>query len=316
MLAVGLGAMLVLSCSEREETASAEGACDKAFTLSERGPVKVTVEVAPREPRLSDNPTFTMTIDLVMPPFGESLGDFLIRGFRDALPETRGKKRIMRRIYELEPVRTGEHLIHPIVVDFTDNRKDGDGKEHTIETEGLTITVQSVLGEAIPSLADLKPPEPPKELPPESIDPLWIGAGLSAVLAFLVVLFVIRRRRVAGPEKPTLSPRELAWLELEKLLEAGYVERDEFQVYYRELTGVVRRFIERTSGIRAYEQTTEEFLREAGMGDVFQINEREKLKNFLGAADLVKFAAMRPGKKEIELSFNSAKDFLSIGGGA
>ena len=39
---------------------------------------------------------------------------------------------------------------------------------------------------------------------------------------------------------------------------------EEFALYYMELTAVVRRYIERTTGVRAPEQTTEEFLHEVG----------------------------------------------------
>ena len=59
----------------------------------ELGPVRVTVEVEPAEARLSDEPTLTLIIrseegvDVVKPPFGESLGDFVIRDFREPLPE-------------------------------------------------------------------------------------------------------------------------------------------------------------------------------------------------------------------------------------
>jgi len=312
-------ALLGPSCSDERAATGAVTEQDAALTEVERGPVKVTVSVVPREPRLSDNPTLTLTVEaeegveVEMPPFGQSIGDFLIRGFSRPLPQTRGSRRVTSQVYELEPVRTGEHLIHPITVRFVDGRLSGDGEEHFAETEGLTVTVRSVLGEEVPSLADLKPPQPPMDLPPERFDPLWLLAAVpvAALAAFILWRRTRRRTEAAAPR---LLPRELAYLELKDLLAAGFLERGELGLYFTALTGIVRRFIERTTGIRAPEQTTEEFLREVGRLDAFSGDERVRLKDFLEAADLVKFAALRPSGDEIEASFDRAKVFLGLNG--
>ena len=70
------------------------------------------------------------------------------------------------------------------------------------------------------------------------------------------------------------------------------------------LTGIVRRFIERETGIHAPEQTTEEFLRAISSGDVFSRDERDRLREFLEVADLVKYAAHQPRKEDVEETFN------------
>jgi hypothetical protein len=82
--------------------------------------------------------------------------------------------------------------------------------------------------------------------------------------------------------------------------------------FYVELTAVVRRYIERTTGLHAPEQTTEEFLREAGAGDVIARDERQRLKDFLEAADLVKFAAHQPLSQDIEEAFRRARTFVGL----
>lgn len=319
LVAALVAAALILSACGGEEAAnSATGGADVARTERVMGPVKVVVEIDPREPRLSDEPTLTLTVeaeegvDVKMPPFGNSLGDFVIRNYRKPMPEMSGRRQVIRQIYELEPVRTGEHLIHPIAIPFVDNRSKGDGKEHLAETEGLTIIVRSVLGEEIPSLADLKPADAPQELPEKPFNPLNLLWGLPVVLALALALWLRARRKPEEERAPKLTPRELAWLELKDLLAAGYLEREEFNLYYGDLTAVVCRYIERTVEVRAYEQTTEEFLREVTGRDIFPEAERIRLQDFLEAADLIKFANMRPGKSEIESSFNRAKDFLGL----
>jgi hypothetical protein len=288
-----------------------------ARTEIERGPVKVTVEVAPKHPLLSEEPVLTLTIEsekgveVKKPPFGESLGAFIIRDFHEPLPEILDDREILRQQYTLEPTQTGENYIFPVTVTFVDNRPDGDGKEHTLETEGLTIEVKSMLETEAPSLADLKPAEGPVALPEKPASLLgWILGG-AGVLAAALVLVLVSRRKKAVPLEKKLTPKELAFLEFKQLLESGLIEGD-IKIFYVELTGIVRRYIERTTGIRAPEQTTEEFLWEIGGKEIFSGDEQSRLQRFLEAADLVKFAAFKPGKKEVEESFNRAKVFVGL----
>ena len=283
----------------------------------ELGPVQVTVEVEPAEARLSDEPTLTLTIrfldgvDVVKPPFGESLGDFLIRDFREPLPKVKDEWRILRQIYTLEPTRTGELSVWPISVTFTDNRTDGDGREHTLQTEGLTVTVASVLEDEVPSLDDLKPMADPVELPTTGRTILWLAAFI-LLLAAGGGLFAWRRlRRRAVEAAVELSPRELAWLELEQLIERNLAGED-VKLFYVELTGVVRRYIERTTEVHAPEQTTEEFLSQIARDTTFAAEESRRLRDFLESADLVKFAAHQPRTEDIEEAFDRAKLFIGL----
>jgi len=320
LITLATAASLPSGCSRQAETpaeTSREEDDKPARSEVERGPVRVTVEVEPAKARLSDEPTLTLTIDyergvtVRKPPFGESLGDFVIRDFREPLPQIAGEREIIRQIYTLEPTRTGELPILPISVTFTDTRPDGDGREHTIETEGLTVEVASVVGSELPSLEELRPAAAPVELPePGSFRLWWLIAGALVVFAGALAWWRWRRRHRAVEAKP-LSPRELAYLELEKLLEAGLAEKDVKQ-YYVELTAVVRRYIERTTGVHAPEQTTEEFLHEISRQATFPSEESIRLQQFLESADLVKFAAHQPRRQDIEASFHRAKVFIGL----
>jgi hypothetical protein len=286
-----------------------------ARTQVERGPVRVTVEVQPSPARLSDEPTMTLTIEaesgveVEKPPFGEAVGDFLIRNFREPLPEFAGDREITRQIYTLEPSRTGALQVDPIVVHFVDKRPQGDGRQHSVETEAVTIQVLSVVKDA-PSLADLKGLEPPRELPGEPL--LWPWFALTVLGAALisgVIWYRRRRAKLSAPEP--LSPRQQAHRELEELWRSD-VARHDVKQFYVELTSIVRRYIERTTGIRAPDQTTEEFLREIGGSDRFSREERQKLRDFLESADLVKFAAHRPVPSDIEESYRRARLFVGV----
>jgi hypothetical protein len=278
----------------------------------------VIVEVEPAEARLSDEPTLAVTIEsekgvtVRKPPFGESMGDFVIRDFREPLPKIEGDREIIRQIYTLEPTRTGELAIWPISVTFTDTRPDGDGKDRTLETEGLTIEVASVVDSDVPSLSDLRPAAGPVELPESATArPWWLLILPILLFGAGALVWYWRKRRRKGDEAPSLSPRELAYLELERLLEQGLSEQD-VKLFYVELTAVVRRYIERTTGILAPEQTTEEFLQEISRRETFPPDERGRLRGFLQSADLVKFAAHEPRNEDVEESFRRAKAFVGL----
>ena len=117
-----------------------------------------------------------------------------------------------------------------------------------------------------------------------------------------------RLRRNAIAERP-LTPAERAYLELQRIVDDGLAQRD-VKLFYVELTGVVRRFIEWTTHVRAPEQTTEEFLREISSHETFAPDENRRLKHFLESADLVKFAAHQPRDEDIDTSLARAKVFI------
>ncbi len=286
-------------------------------TEVERGPVKLTVEVEPRSARLSDEPVLTLTIDyeqevqIDKPPFGEAIGDFIIRDYREPLPEIREGRETVRQIYQLEPTRTGSLQIAPISMTFTDSRPGGDGKKHTIETEAIAVEISSVLASEAVSLDDLQGQAGPVKLPAGRSSAIGWLAGLLLLGTAVLLVVWFRRRRRTTEEESQLSPRELAYLELQALIEQDLAEVD-VKLFYVHLTGIVRRFIERDMQIRASEQTTEEFLREISSGEVFAREDQQRLKSFLESADIVKFAAHHPTPDDVEQAFNRAKVFVGL----
>lgn len=283
----------------------------------ERGPLVLTVELEPKTVRLSDEPTLTVTIDahkdvqVNRPPFGAAMGEFLIRDFREPLSKVDGDRQIVQQVYTLEPMRAGQLAIAPIAVTFSDTRNNGDGQQHSLESEALTIEVTTAVGDEIPTLADLRPASGPVALPePETGFAVWL-LGACGLVAGLALLIWRQRRRSKRSRTPALSPFELAYLELDELI-AGNLAGTDVKRFYVELTGIVRRYIERTTGVRAPEQTTEEFLREIAGFSTFSSDERDRLRQFLESADLVKYAAQRPDTQDIEQSFERAKAFLGV----
>lgn len=308
---------LVIGCAAPEDRDSDTAPAGEVVrSEQERGPVKFVVEISPAKPRLSDLPQLTLTLEaapgvrIEKPPFGEALGEFLIRDFHEPVPEVTETVERLRQVYTLEPTRAGKLTVAPIAVLFYDERPGADGKQHRIESEALTVEVSTMLGESAPTLADLRPLAGPVELSARSSTVGWTTLAIAALLAVIGVALWRARRRSSVAE-PQQSPQALAWLELERLIQANLAETDVKQ-YYVELTGVVRRYIERSTGVQAPEQTTEEFLREIVENAVFAEDDSQRLRDFLESADMVKFAALEPGVTEIETSFQRAKQFIRL----
>jgi hypothetical protein len=108
------------------------------------------------------------------------------------------------------------------------------------------------------------------------------------------------------------TAEEIAHAQLESLLAEDLPSRGMFKDFYLRLTGIVRIYIEGVTGLRAPEQTTEEFLQEIGTQHVFAMAQSQRLKDFLEAADLVKYAGQQPDSAEVETSIVRAKEFIDM----
>jgi hypothetical protein len=316
VLAAILTAGLALSgCGRRPAETPDDSAASHARSQVERGPIRVVAEVDPVRPRLSDCPTLTLTIDheegvtVEKPLFADKLGKFNIKDCREPLARTNNGRVIEQQVLTLEPTEAGRLRIDPIAVQYTDRRPNADAREKTIETGPLSVEVTSVVGDKTPTLAELHPPAAPVELSSGFARWIWTGVVLAVVAGAAFVWLHRRGRQKAVVAARALTAEELANLELDRLVESGLADRDVKQ-FYVELTGIVRRYIERTTGVRAPEQTTEEFLREISRAKTFGEDVRMRLGDFLEAADLVKFAAHQPRPEDVDESVRRARVFI------
>jgi hypothetical protein len=81
-------------------------------------------------------------------------------------------------------------------------------------------------------------------------------------------------------------------------------------LFYLRLSNVLRHYIEDRFGLRAPEQTTEEFLAELGRGQPFAPAHKELLQSFLEHCDLVKFAELEPTRGEAETAVALCRQFV------
>ena len=189
------------------------------------------------------------------------------------------------RLYEL-----GVHEVPAVAVPFVSAA--GDTLLRT--TQSLTIEVISSRGEGEDQLRDIKPP-----VPISGGVPLWVVVAIGLLALVLCALggIWLWRRRTRTPELPS-PPEPIDYAaEFAHIAELGLLERGDFKTYYSLLSENLRRFLEESVEIEAMEQTTSELavaLREVEVeGEL-----RQQIIDYLGVADLVKFARFHPALDE------------------
>jgi hypothetical protein len=343
LLASGLLLIGTSGCGFSLPPWSTNDAARDARSVAEADGVKLTVEVRPQEARLSDELRLTLTVDhplnttVELPDLGDHVGDFRIRSFRDvgesedaavvaqgsdagtrsadassSVPGNATPLPRLQREYRLEPTRVGQLEIEPLVVTYREADAEEAADDKLLVTEPLAIAIHSPYTARDSSLDELAEMAGPVEL--ANSDQRWsrstllLMTTLVAVLAATIVLLWVARRR----QQPTTPPNpcEIALLELDRLWRTELHLRDVKQYYVR-LTSIVRQFLEQTTGLRAPERTTEEFLNEVHRDVRYSPQRRERLGRFLESADLVKFAAYQPSEADIRSAWEQACNLVN-----
>ena len=218
----------------------------------------------------------------------EAAGDRLLEDGRVA----RGRE------YVLQPFLPGEYELPALKVVLNGSTE--------VLTEPVAITVESVLDD--PEDAELREIGDPVDMPV----PWWwwalSGAGLAAAIA--ATAWWLRRRKAARRAPRVVTPHEAALAALDALLAAGLPGPEQLGAFYLRLSGIVRRYVEERFGLRAPEQTTEEFLAAMAMSPSIRGDHQRLLRGFLELADMVKFAKFAPRRGEIDASVEAARRFV------
>lgn len=154
---------------------------------------------------------------------------------------------------------------------------------------------------------ELKDVRPPVDLP----------ADYSFLFFFFGVMFLVgvfSLLRWLWPKlkkkKETLVVQPTAWQRARELLEALEKEdlpgRGEVKEYFTRLSGIVRHYLEDRFSVAAPEMTTDEFLTYMKNLPVFSDLQKQFLKDFLTASDMVKFAKHGSSINEMTNAFKAA----------
>lgn len=305
-------------CSCGKEGARAPGAEEKAPKYAVRraagdGPVRFRLELSDDKISVADVLRCRMTLesdpdyeaefpDVVLP---DDVPGTILTGYAER-EETRDGRRVRVREYELEPEYEGE-LKFPLMEVYYYLPEEV--QEDTLEIEPIVVSVAAV-DLAVDQLA-FKPVQglvtvSEIEAADRSVWP-WVAGGLAAVAGLTVLLIWWRRRpKKAAPPPP---PHVLALERLQALARRDLITQGQFEPFYVEVTGIVRDYIEGAFGIRAPEQTTQEFLANM-MTEPRVARYRDVLQPFLTAADEVKFARFVPDTEAMHRAFDTADDFV------
>lgn len=287
---------------------------EPVLRTAESGPVKLTVMVKPKNPRLGDLMRLELTaeatrgVEVTMPDFGEALGRFLIV-HQKAERSATGDKVIQKHIYTLQAPMSGRQRVPSLRIEFVDGRKGQSDETKELLTEDFTIEVQSVTpdGEVATKLKPARGTLKPHAKPGWFVRN-WIFLALGTALLLIAVAFYLWTREAA--QRKRISAYEVAIGRLTALEASGMPGPDEADEWYVDLSSVVRRYLEDRFALRAPELTTEEFLREARRSGALTDAHRGLLSSFLEGCDRVKFAAYHPEESESREALDSARSFV------
>ncbi len=181
-----------------------------------------------------------------------------------------------------------------------------DGTKQSKPFPFLTLSVVSLLDGTNATPRDLKPLA---HWPDRSRWILPAVLALIALLALLMGLFMRGRKGAlpARPIAPPIPPHDVALAALKALRERGYAESGQIALFYTELSQIVRTYIEARFGLKAPEQTTEEFIREATSSRLLSLDHQLLVSEFLEQCDLVKFARHQPSLQDMSAALAAAE---------
>ena len=243
------------------------------------------------------------TVSIRLPPLDDRVEGFLLAGVYEAGTRTAAGRTYRDFRIRLTPRPAPVYRIRPLAIPY---RESNATDERWIQTRPVVFAATGQ-----PRDTDAADPAPPLRVLPTRRE---IGFGLAMVAVVAVAGFALVRlfqgiRRAHRLRQ--MSPEARARLELDTLLARRLVEQGLIKEFYCDLTLVVRRYIERRHGLRAPEQTTDEFLAAAAHDVRFPPAWLRRLREFLQAADLVKYAAHRPDPNTISMAVSTARECLS-----
>ena len=285
-------------------------------SASEQSLISVESHVDRATITIGDRILYTLTVEtdsaVKLEPLalGSNLGAFEVKDYKIHDPQkTKNGRIISRSEYVITTFTTGEYVIPPITIDYTD--PNGDKKQ--IQSEPLFILVKSV-GATESDKEDIRGLKPPIQIEGEYWGYFLILPILLLLAAFGFLYYRQRAKAVALPKIPEELKKpawEVARLELENLRASELLKRKEIKKYYTVLSDIIRKYLERRYQITALDRTTQEVkteLKRAKAGG----EAMDLVYGFLYSCDLVKFAKYIPSEEEIEEDWNEAFTIVNV----
>ncbi len=303
-----LAATLVLAAQAGSTDATAS---KPRVEETSQGAVAVTFTFDPPVVRLDRDILLTIRINsptnvnVKLPPLENRVKGFVVAGSYDGHPVVRNGKSIRERNVRLTPRISPEYRIAPMAVTW---KQPGTGLDQWFPTKPVVLASEPLM-----------PGDPGKSIS-EAHGAVWIYPGLKGFIGYTLALLGLAalaygswrlfRKVRRAVQLRRMSPRERALFELAELMAKDLIGHDRVKEFYFELTMIVRMYIERAHAIRAPEQTTEEFLVIVSQDPRFSRDVVKRLREFMQAADLVKYAGMHPSQPSVDGAIATAKTYI------
>lgn len=310
---VGVLGLLVVAC----RAATPDSAAAKPLVSENaQGQVSVSLAFDPPVVRLDRDILLTLRISaptnvtVKLPALEARVKGFTVSGSYDGSPTVSAGKSIRTRNIRLTPQLSAEYRVAPLAVTWKDPVS---GTDQWFPTKPVVLESESIQK------------EPPGKEIASARGPVWIYPGLRGVMLYVLLALgvaalgyliwrLIRKVRRAVKLR-RMSPRERALFELAELMARDLVGHQRVKEFYFELTMIVRAYIERAHAIRAPEQTTEEFLAAVSSDGRFSREVVKKLREFMQAADLVKYAGVQPTPASVAAATATARNYIETDAG-
>ena len=313
----GIFLLLLVACTALAQTVPPPGAAAHQPLVQQKtlgvAQLIVTVDrqhIAPAE-------RCQMTLSLEVPPgvrvtfptVSGQLGDFAVTRQHAPDPITlSANRRRWQQEYVLEARAIGAQTIPPLTVSW----QEGEAVAQQLTTEPLTVTVTSVVpdGTDISGLQDITPPVALARR--SGLLGLWLIAAAVVLcgLGGATLWWAARRRQPESLVAPPEPAHRLSLAALQRLQRDDLIGQQRFEEFYVRLSAIVRHYVEWRFGVRAPEQTTEEFLTIVLHTGGLVARHRDLLSAFLQQCDLVKFARYQPTPDDMQQAFISATNFV------
>jgi hypothetical protein len=142
---------------------------------------------------------------------------------------------------------------------------------------------------------------------------IWVVVTLALILIAIGITYYFQTRPKKGESvknEPILPLHVIATNKLNALRDKKLWQQGEVKLYYSELTDILRDYLEKRYGIQAHEQTTDEIFAGLRYKEIKEAD-RNKVRQVLVLADLVKFAKENPSVMENEQSMDNAINFVA-----
>jgi BatD DUF11 like domain len=218
-----------------------------------------------------------------------------------------------KQSYLITSFEEGLHDIPTLTIQY---RKPSDTALYSLQTQSLTLTVQSVRVDTTSQedLRDIKPPMLVERTFAEMAPYLLLALVLMGAIAGGIYYWRKRKpveEKEIRPLQPERPAYEIAMEELERLSNERLWQQGEVKEYHTRLTDILRAYAERAYGITTLETTTEDIIAQFRRAAA-PAGATEMLRSVLEKGDMVKFARYEPLPDEHDRSHKLATEFVTI----